>query len=384
MQCDEIVEWLFANSGPILRYRVAVELMDVPAQERTRLLGASLATPEVQRWLANLRASRSIHGSTDTHAENALSKLLDYGLDCSIPAFARSAEHLLDFPLSQWDPFVLLPFLVRAGYTGKPRVMELLTSRLEKLHPTARLGSFDFYLSAEEASRVPKAWRGKPIYRDEFGHQAGYPLPTCYDFYALAYCPSMPGMVDFPAISESMPGIVDFPAISESMPGIVDFPAISESMPSIVDFPAISESMPGIVDFPAISESIVAFLSDARFQSTVGGYGWDKAGRRCYAAGRVFLACVTPARLVLFLELGARFNAARQSAWFQQGLSSLEQYRTPRGTYRFPPGLLAEKTGYQLYGGSHMGLGEDRRSPLALELESTFHMLYIHKRMQNE
>jgi hypothetical protein len=332
MQQPELVEWLFTNSGPILRYRIAVELMDVSDQERKHLLSDALATPEVQRWLANLRQSRSIHGSTDTHAENALSKLLDYGLNCAVPAFAGCAEQLLDCPLQMWDAFVLLPFLIRAGYTGNPRVMEWLPSRLEKLHQTAQRGSFDFYLSSAEASRVPKAWRGKPIYRDESGHQAGYPLPTCYDFYALAYCPSMPG----------------------------------------------------IVDFPSKSESIVAFLSDARFQSTVGGYGWDKAGRRCYAAGRVFLACVTPARLVLFLELGARFKSARQSDWFQQGLSSLEEYRTPRGTYRFPPGLLVEKTGYQLYAGSHMGLGEDRRSPLALELESTFHMLYIHKRMQNE
>jgi hypothetical protein len=139
---------------------------------------------------------------------------------------------------------------------------------------------------------VPKAWQGKPIYRDEFGHQEGYPLPTCYDFYTLAYCPPMPG----------------------------------------------------IGDYSSISESIVAFLSDARFQSTVGGYGWDKTGRRCYAAGRVFLARVTQARLVLFLELGARFHSARESTWFQEGLASHEKYRTPRGTYSFPPSLLLEKT----------------------------------------
>ena len=332
MRQDEILEWLFMNSGPILRYRIAVDLMNVSDQVRKRLLSDSLTTPEAQCWLTNLSESRSIHGSQDTHAENAFSKLLDYGLNCANPAFAGSAKHLLDFPFQIWDSLVLLPFLIRAGYTGNPRVIELLSSRFEKLHQTVQRGCFDFYLSAEEALGVPKAWQGKPIYRDEFGHQEGYPLPTCYDFYTLAYCPSMLS----------------------------------------------------IGDFPSISESIVAFLSDTRFQSTVGGYGWDKAGRRCYAAGRVFLACVTPARLVLFLELGARFNSARQSTWFQQGLSSLEKYRTSRGTYIFPSRLLMEKTGYQIYGGSHMGLGENRRSHLALELESTFHMLYIHKRMQNE
>jgi hypothetical protein len=331
MQQDELVEWLFTNSGPILRYRVAVEWMNVSDQERERLLSDTLATPEVQRWLTNLGESRFIHGSQDIHAENAFSKLLDYGINCSNPAFVKSAEHLLDCPLQTWDPFVLLPFLVRAGFSDHPRVKELFTSRIEKLRRTVQRGNFDFYLSSEEASRVPKAWLGKPIYRDEFGHQEGYPLPTCYDLYTLAYCPSRLG----------------------------------------------------IGDFPTIAESIVEFLSDPRFQSTVGGYGWDKARRRCYAAGRVFLACVTPARLVLFLEFGARFNSARQSTWFQKGLSSLEKYRTPRGTYSFPSNLLMEKTGYQMYGGFHMGLGENRRSPLALELESTFHMLHIHKRMQH-
>jgi hypothetical protein len=324
------VDWLFVNSGPILRFRVAVEFMDVSAQERARLLSDSLATPEVQRWLTNLHESRAIHGSKDTHAENALSKLLDYGLDRSIPAFAESAEHLLNCPLQLWDSLVLLPFLVRAGYTDPPRIAQWLTDRFEKLNQTALRGSFDFYLSAEEACGVPKAWQGKPVYRDEFGHQAGYALPTCYDFYTLAYCPSTTGTEDL----------------------------------------------------SARSESIVAFLSDPRFQSTVGGYGWDKTGRHCYAAGRVFLACVTPVRLVLFLELGARFQSARQSTWFQEGLSLLEKYWSPRGTYFFLPSLLPEKTGYQLYSGSHMGLGENRRSPLALELESTFTMLYINKRMQ--
>lgn len=138
------------------------------------------------------------------------------------------------------------------------------------LYQTAQRGDFDFYLSPAEASSVPKAWQGKPIYRDLFGS----------------------------------------------------------------------------------------------------------------AAGRVFLACVEPARLVLFMELRARFAAARQSERFQQGLAMLSSYHTSQGVYRFPSSLLAEKTGYYIYSGSHMGMGEDRHSPQAMELESTFRMLTIQKRMQ--
>ena len=84
---------------------------------------------------------------------------------------------------------------------------------------------------------------------------------------------------------------------------------------------------------------------------------------------------------MLFLELGAKFNAARQSEWFQQGLAKLESCRAPQGAYCFPRVLLTEKTGSHIYGGSHMGLGENRRSRRGLELESTFRMLNIYKRM---
>jgi hypothetical protein len=113
MEHDKQVEWLFRNSGPILRYRIAVELVDASGQEHARLLGESLATPEVQRWLYHLGKATAIHGSRDSHAENAFAKLLDYGLHRGIPEFARSAEHLLAIPLQMWDPLVLLPFLVR-------------------------------------------------------------------------------------------------------------------------------------------------------------------------------------------------------------------------------------------------------------------------------
>jgi hypothetical protein len=321
----ELVEWLFTNGGPVLRYRVAIEFMAVSGRERARLLRESLSTPEVRCWLDRLGRARNIHGSRDTDAENALAKLLDYGIDRAVPAFAGRVRPLLRRPLRAWGPLVLSPFLVRAGYAGTPWVREWLTGRIEKLYQTALRGSFDLYLPPREAAAVPKAWRGKPIYRDEFGHESGYALPTSYDFYALAYCPSVPG----------------------------------------------------IDNQPEKLEAIVAYLSEPRFQSSADAYGWDKTLRRCYSAGRVFLACVNPARLILFLELGSRFDAARRSAWYRDGLAVLERYRTPRGTYCFPPELLAEKTGSHIYGGSHMGLGESRRSVIGRELGSTFRMLMI-------
>jgi hypothetical protein len=87
--------------------------------------------------------------------------------------------------------------------------------------------------------------------------------------------------------------------------------------------------------------------------------------------------------LVLFLELGARFAAARASPWFQEGLAQLESYRTPQGTYRFPTDVLKEApNSYYLYAGAHMGLGENRKQAQAMEIESTFRMMKIKSLMQ--
>lgn len=324
----ELAGWVYDNSGPILKHRLVEEFGLGTPELRQILCREALGQPEIRRWQDALAQSHNIHGSRDQDAENPLAKLLEYGFDGSLPAI-QDCLHLLDSPLKSWEPIVLVPFLVRAGFTRDPRLADWLISRIEKLYHSASTGSFDFYYPPEEAAGVPNAWKGKPIYRDEYGHTAGYSLPTCYDLYSLSYCPPVLG---------------------------------GENLQDKL-------------------ETIAAFLSDPRFQSTQGGYGWDRVKRRCYAAGRVFLACVMPARLVLFLELAARFESARESNWFQEGLGRLESHRTRRGSYLFPRELLTERTGTHLYAGCHMGLGEDRRKPLALELESSFHMLYIYKRM---
>ena len=66
------------------------------------------------------------------------------------------------------------------------------------------------------------------------------------------------------------------------------------------------------------------------------------------------------------------------AAWFQDALRHLETFRTPRGTYRFPGHYLREAEGYYV-SGYGMGLGESRRRPLGIEIESTFRMLAIRR-----
>ena len=324
---SDLIEWLYSNGGPIIRYRTAAELMDdATGIDIHHLYQEVCECSEVQRWLDNLGRAKNIHGSKDTDAENPLAKLLEYGLTANNPAFNEKILPLFVRLPQSYHPITLSPFLIRAGYYQNPFIVDWFKGRLEGMYNAARRGTYDFYLTDEEASKVPKAWCGKPIYKPEYDQE--YLLPTCYDFYAMAYSP--------------------------------------------VDEPQTKE----------VIEKIIAYLSAPQFQWTVGGYQWDRKKKRCYAAGRVYLACVNLQRLVLFMALGARFASVRDSQWFKEGLEKLEGYRTTRGTYSFPRDLLIEKkNSYYIYGGAHMGLGEDRRMEKALELESTFWMMKIKQLM---
>lgn len=329
---DSVAEWLLASGRPIIRSRVATELLaDRGDIDRAQLRRDLLACPEVKRWLANL-GQGPIHHSCNTSAENSLGKLLEYGVIAGMADVDEKVRPFFNRYGDFDDALVLTPFLVRADYSRHPVMAEWFTQRIAALHRTAQRGTFDFYLTEAEAAAAPKAWRGNPIYRAEFNPVGvDCPLPTCFDFYALAYWPK--------------------------------------------DDPATNRMI----------EDIVRFISDPAFQSTVGGYIWDHSLRRCYAAGRTFLACVAPERLVLFLELGARFAAARAAPWFQAGLAQLEGYRTPQGRYCFPSELLKETANsYYLYAGAHMGLGENRKQAQALEIESTFRMMKITSLMHQE
>jgi len=328
-----LTEWLLQHGGAILRYRTANELMDDPESvSRESLRHDLLRSPAVGKWLDNLGRG-PIHHSADTAAENAMGKLLEFGLHAGIPEFDEKmlpfVEHIVNHP---GDALMLVPFLVRGGYWRQQPVATWFVQRLRKMHAFARQGHYDIFLTAEEAAEVPKAWRGKPIYRPELSlpaHEGYTVLPTCYDWYAMTYYPK--------------------------------------------DDP----------DIRRMIDAVAAYAGDPRFQAIRSGYGWDKARRRCWAGGGTFLACANPERIVLFVESAANLASTQTAEWFTRAFAMLEGYRTAHGAYLFPADLLKERPGsYYLYAGSHMGLTENRRRTQDLDLESTFRMLVIQQRLQ--
>lgn len=336
----QLIDFLLSHGGPILRWLTLTELVrDGSTFERQSRLDDLLACGEVRRWL-DLIGRGPVHHSMDASFENVFAKLGEYGLRSGIPGidhYVLPYCAMIDGERDHSEALILVPFLVRLGYTADLRIYEWLSKRIDVLYALACEGDYDLYMDESEHRCLPPSQQtlhGNPklFYKTRFNHHWGVlGLPTCYDLFAMA---------------------------------------------SLMDYLPGSDHLTH-----QKAEKIVSYLLSPAFQDTPGGYIWNPELHRPYAAGRVFLACLprenAVEKLVLFMEMLVHFEHGRTSAWFQQGLTHLESFRTSRGTYRFPSSYLCEKHNYYLYAGMHMGLGEFPRNLQALELESTFRMLRL-------
>jgi hypothetical protein len=371
----QLIGWLLANGGPIVRWRTANELQpDVPAGELAAYQHALLATPLVQQWLERLtlgdlaaplealdapglgRLGGLVHGGKTACLENVFGKLAEFGLRAGMPALDARALPLMrlfrwrstfmdDLIYRRaWETLAKSVFawgLLRLGYTPDEPMRAFLREHLSMCHMVACDRVYDLYADESELVGLPKAWVDKPILKQDV--MAHYWLPYIHNLYVLAHLP----------------------------PDLLD----TEARGMIGD--------------------LLAYILDPRFQALREGYGyaWIKERRTCYGWGwsphlpgyKGFDALpgstVTP--FLARVELLAHFPQGRQSAWLRQAIQHLEGYRTVQGTYRFPSVYLHEAEGYYV-SGYGMGLGESRRKSVGVEVESTFRMLKIRALYQSD
>jgi len=340
-----LAEWLIANAGPVIRYRTAREI--VGGRVDPTLTDGLPTSRLVRLWLERLDHVRRQHNSGNDCLENVMGKLLELGLHAGIAPLdermgfvrkwmsdARSTwpadmMRVLDGAIVAWG-------LARAGYDDE-NVRWFLSLRLDTICRAIDEIGFDVYTDARVYSDIPGAFRGKPLLKPELTPGGELRLPYVHDLYA--------------------------------------FSALPPSMRTA----AVNRQV----------DKIVGYVLDDAYQSLYTGYGILRAGKRKYygvgwsvhlpkitdiGAGNGLSGC-----LVQRLELMAHFGAARRHPWVVAARKHLEGFCTERGTYLFPRSYLNERpTGYWVMG-AHMGLEENRRSPRAIELESTFRMLRIAK-----
>lgn len=372
MNEEELIGWLMDNGGSVIKFRVATELMDNCSESQKKKLADQLLENKRVKVLLpllddfppvpsfdNIFDFLKIHTSKSSGIEGIMPRLLHLGFRKGIPAFDRrmwkfrkyvdndlvkkAVNNIQDLYVNDvWALFsavLLASYFVWGGYRYDESV-NIIKRQIDLVYRTASRKIFDIYLPEKEfkANRLspPKRMRKLVI-------KPGIQLPLIYDLYGLAYLPD-----------------------------------------EILN-----------KEYKRKVNTIIRYLLDEKFQSLHEGYGclyFKSKQRKAYN----FYGCgwrpVLPysygfdserhkRTIVLYLDLMSHFKPAVQSDWFKKCRNHLEQFQTPSGTYCFPSKyLIDKKEGFYVLGGM-MGL-EDKRTKKSLELESTFWMLLIKKRIR--
>jgi hypothetical protein len=343
------IKWLLLEGNPIVRYRTVTELVEDPSNYDVEKLRAELLASEtVQYWLQCLARKKDIgciHGSFDTCFENAMGKLIFFGLRAGIDCFDEKTSVFLQWlreyrkrsqktVLSTFYQVIVASFLALAGYSREKIVREIVLKRLQTIYNFKKKQNYSIYVDKDTYRGIPIAYKKSPLVNPRLYPHGGFQLPWIHDINAFTIFADM-------------------------------------------------------IDYTAKLDAIMEYIVDDRYQAFPDGYGTImNEPNHYYAMGwSVVLPGyegynMTPFETGYFIqriEMMSHFTSVRSHTWFVNSLRHLESFKTKRGTYLFPASYLKEKKNSYFITGAHMGLGEDRHKKLAYEIESTFWMLKIKK-----
>lgn len=328
-------EWLLQNAGPIIRYKTQVELLNTTDYEDlSNNMRELLSLPQVQKRLSLLKHLDyfRIHGSDNTHLENVLPMLNDYGLNYDINIFKETIENsqisniITEYTYDQ--KIEAYPFFIQSNFPFE-ELLDFVIERINIIYDFTRHMDFDIYDDKEKFKSVPKTFQNRPIIKPELVNEGRYKYPLIYDIVAFA--------------------------------GVYD--CVDTNIKEKID-------------------NIIAYIISPEYDKIVFGYGIIAASQRRYYSmgwdckkpfnGNLNYEYPNLHRLLLY----SNFPIVLKSMWFQNAIDYLEQYKTINGTYIFPDGYIIEKDSNWVLG-SHMSLAENRRKSRYLEIESTFYMLKL-------
>lgn len=340
----EAIEWLTKEGGPVIKWLTFRHFgIAASGYDEARLRKDLMECNMVKKWLQNLNDAQYIHGSFDNCLENAMGKLIEFGLDISFTpvdeAIKRRHERWHELAkenrLAKKFYLVLLgSLLLRMGIRDS-EIETFTRQRLSDLTDFLEHTPKEFYMSDEEKqkNKVPKNVREKPFIKRELIRDGELMLPQIDDITAF----SLLRKIDNSKITQK----------------------------NIV--------------------KIINFVLSEVYQNLKPGFGYGFYGNKTYGIG---WSCDLPgyfgfsapdetsSHFIMRLELISQFDCAREHEWIKDCIGYLEQFGSNSGIYLFPRNMLCEKSGYYV-SGAHMGLEETRRDKKTLQQESTFRMLRI-------
>ena len=349
MHSLDLAHWLLRNSGPCIRYRVLVDLLD---EQDVGLVGQALrdmlASPEVLTWLERLQPAfgiNDLHSGNPTAYENVMGKLVQLGLRAGLRDFdvrtlpfrtwlSESVKVPSERPHSEFLRTIVASFLAYAGYGQTGAVAQQMLQRLESLHKFARRPDFgNIFVDKADYSGIPNYGEAHRLVNPDLYCDQQFMLPWIHDIRGIA------------------------------------------STPMIMDNQRLKRK----------ADNIVAMILSQEYQEIPFNYGLGKYGPRYYVIG---WAVKLPgfdsrpegrefAEMLLNLEMLARFPSANKSRWFKNAMDYLGEFETSLGTYSFPRGWLSEKKVGYWVGGLHMMFDRRTGRRSAIECESTFRVSRI-------
>jgi hypothetical protein len=349
---EYLAQWLFDNGGPVVRYRTARELLAEPPADMERLRSELLASPMVRLWLERLKGCTKLHDSGNDRFENIVGKLLEFGLTAELEEVRQlllpflchldrgpSHKHGMGYMIGA---MIVASGLARAGIDDA-QLSAFMHERLDRLCENAIKERYDIYVKGISFPDMPAAYRDRyPVLKEEFTPNGELLLPNIHDVYMLS--------------------------------------ALQDAAP-----PA---------DVTTKIEQVIAYILNPEYQALDPSFGYvremHKDGVHYYVLGwaaqlpgyNAPLKKGKPPMLLQRLELICHFPAACRHEWVLRSLEYLDQYKTKAGTWSFPREYLTEKPVGYWVAGAHMGLEEDRRSKISIEVESTFRMLKVRSLMR--
>jgi hypothetical protein len=342
-----LVDSLMAQGCPVLRWLCATYIPRDGCDDGINQLQRDLIDSGVVRlWLDRL-AIDNIHSSKPTAVENAAGKLLEMGLHAGIPSFDECMRPIRDAMTQtdvrmQFDDLmrsILAWAILRAGYDDAS-AYDFCLRRLADLVRTCteRLPG-QIFCDASEYPGISNAFRDKPLVSPDLNVGGYSALPSIHDMMWMAQLLRRP---------------------------------ISETQRDSIDIVVTWVLRP---DFQSLPKGYGIMRSDHRRFHAIGWRpdlpGWDG-----FPPGKPDIGA-----MVLRTELMSHFPLAREYEWFKRAVAHLDTFRTESGTWAFPPTYLSDSdTGYYVIG-CRMGLCDGRRTARKREMEATFRMLRLHRRI---
>lgn len=360
-----LIEKLYEMSGPIIRWRIVNELMDIHSSDKNELLQAAVNHQEVQQYIQYFIEGanqgrfyffpKMIHGSKPEQLENTTYKLWSMGMGKGVSKIERHIKKYI--PIMEYDfyrkdvarvgygVYQMAQSLGLLGFAGESSIFPILQKRLDQLYHFVQQERFDIYVSVKGYPRLPSNWKDVEKIIDpvltKYGDADGEPpLPSVYDIL---------GMLGMKQIGMSQE----------------------------------NENK---------ANAVLQYCFDERYQLGISpGYGILLAPTGQYYGmgwsvhlpgyGKQLDENVDIKQLLFWADVLCCFSASRGLELIKDQLNYFDKYRLDDGFYCFPKEFIPnEKSGYFIMG-KGMGLGENRKRKEAFALESTFRVLRIKKNL---